>query len=144
VKSGRWDRKCWRGIAGSERLVGGIESAGEVVVFVENSVQQIDMGTEREADNKLGEIVRADTVVEQGEEIQPLAIMGAGECQTEAWDGVLERILAFCKELGSECDGHEEELMALFTAIEANRNNRKGGGRLIGRVTKWGTAVIVS
>jgi hypothetical protein len=115
------------GIAGSERLVGGTESAGEVVVFVENSVQQIDMGTEREADNKLGEIVRADTVVEQGEEIQPLAIMGAGECQTEAWDGVLERILAFCQELGSECDGHEEELMAIFTAIEANRNNKKGG-----------------
>jgi hypothetical protein len=40
---------------------------------------------------------------------------------------VLEKILAFCQELGSECDGNEEELMALFTAIEANRNNRKGG-----------------
>jgi hypothetical protein len=119
------------GIPGSESLGGGIEHYGEVVVFVENPVQQYDMETERETDKNIGEIVRADTEVEQGEsemlEIQPLAVMGADECQTDAWDGVLEKILAFCQELGSECDGHEEKLMALFTAIEANRNNRKGG-----------------
>jgi hypothetical protein len=119
------------GIPGSESLGGGIEHYGEVVVFVKNPVQQYDMETERETDKNIGEIVRADTEVEQGEsemlEIQPLAVMGADECQTDAWDGVLEKILAFCQELGSECDGHEEKLMALFTAIEANRNNRKGG-----------------
>ena len=53
--------------------------------------------------------------------------MGAGEHQTKARDWVLERILAFCQDLGLVCDGHEEELMVLFTAIEANRNNRKEG-----------------
>jgi hypothetical protein len=119
------------GIPGSESLGGGIEHYGEVVVFVENPVQQYDMETERETDKNIGEIVRADTEVEQGEpemlEIQPLAVMGADKCQTDAWDGVLEKILAFCQKMGSECDGHEEKLMALFTAIEANRNNRKGG-----------------
>jgi hypothetical protein len=128
-----YDGDAAGGISGSEGLVGGIEHAGEMVVYVENSVQQTDMGTEREADKNLGEIVRADTVEEQGEsemlEIQPLAIMGAKECQTVAWDGVLEKILAFCQELGSEIGGHEEELMALFTAIEASRNNRKVGNR---------------
>jgi hypothetical protein len=40
---------------------------------------------------------------------------------------VLERVLAFCQELGLACDGHGEELLALLTAIEANRFNRKGG-----------------
>jgi hypothetical protein len=119
------------GISGSEGLEDGIEHAGEMVVYVENSDQQPDRETEREAAKILGDIVKADTVEEQGEpemlEIQPLAILGAKDCQTEAWDGVLERILAFCQELGSEIDGHEEELMALFTAIEASRNNRKWG-----------------
>jgi hypothetical protein len=119
------------GISGSERLVGGIEHVGEMVVYVENSDRQPDTGTGRDADINFGEIMRVDTVEEQGKtemlEIKPLAIMGAKDCQTETWDGVLGRILAFCQELGSEIDGHEEELMALFTAIEASRNNKKGG-----------------
>jgi hypothetical protein len=33
--------------------------------------------------------------------------------------------------------------MALFTAIEANRNKKKGGMQ-IRRETKWGIAVIVN
>jgi hypothetical protein len=119
------------GISGFERVVGGTELASEVVVYVEKPVQQIDIGKEREAGQNLGEVARADTVEELGElgmlEIQPLAIMGAGEHQSEARDWVLERILAFCQELGLVCDGHEDELMALFIAIEANRLNRKGG-----------------
>jgi hypothetical protein len=119
------------GILGSERLVGGIEHVGEMVVYVENSDRQPDTGTGRDADINFGEIMRVDTVEEQGKtemlEIKPLAIMGAKDCKTEAWDGVLGRILAFCQELGSEIDGHEEELMALFTAIEASRKNKKGG-----------------
>jgi hypothetical protein len=105
------------------------------------------LGKEKEPDKNYGEIVRADTVKEWGEpetlEIQPLAIMGAGEQQTQTRDWVLEKILAFCQELGSECDGHEEELMALFTAIEANRNKKKWGMQ-IRRETKWGIAVIVN
>jgi hypothetical protein len=115
----------------SDTVVGGTECGGEVVVYDEESVQQLVLGKEKEPDKNYGEIVRADTVKEWGEpetlDIQPLAIMGAGKQQTQTRDWVLEKILAFCQELGSECDGHEEELMALFAAIEANRNNRKGG-----------------
>ncbi|KAE8009281.1 hypothetical protein FH972_005728 [Carpinus fangiana] len=87
------------GILGSEIVVGGTERAGEVVVYAEKPVQQIGMGKEREAGKNLGEVARAETVEEWGEsktlEIQPLAIMRAGEHQTEARDWVLERILAF-------------------------------------------------
>jgi hypothetical protein len=76
------------GISGSERGVGGTELAGEVVVYGEKPVQQSDMGKEREVEKNLGEVARADTVEEWGEletlEIQPLAIMGAGEHQSEA------------------------------------------------------------
>jgi hypothetical protein len=71
------------GISGSKKGVGETDFVGEVVMYIEKPVQQIDMGKERETYNNLGEVVRADTVEEWGEpktlEIQPLAIMGAGE-----------------------------------------------------------------
>jgi hypothetical protein len=57
-------------------------------------------------------------------DMQSLAIMGVGGVQSVSMDWVLERVLQFCQELG--CDGHEEELLALFTAIESNRQNRRG------------------
>jgi hypothetical protein len=60
-------------------------------------------------------------------DMQSLAIMGVGGVQSVSMDWVLERVLQFCQELGLICDGHEEELLALFTAIESNRQNRRGG-----------------
>ena len=40
---------------------------------------------------------------------------------------MLERVLEFCHALGLTCDGHEEDLLALFTAIEASRSNKGVG-----------------
>jgi hypothetical protein len=97
------------------------EPAGEIVMFIGKS----DMGKEELADTNRGEIYQLGEP--ETLEIQPLAIMGAGEHRPESQGWVLERVLAFCHELGLNCDGHEEELLALFTAIEAKRMNRKGG-----------------
>jgi hypothetical protein len=118
------------GSSGAETGVGETEILGGMVVYGETPVQQNDMGKEREADQNFGVVERDDIVEEWGEpetlEIQPLAIMGIGDHQSEARDWVLERILAFCQELGVVCDGYEKELMELFAAIEDSRINRKG------------------
>jgi hypothetical protein len=72
-------------------------------------------------------VERVDKEVEMGGieivDIQPLAIMGARGTHSISLDWVLE----FCQELGLICDGHEEDLLALFAAIEANRHNKKRG-----------------
>ena len=67
------------------------------------------MGKERDADKKHGVVERAATADEMGEpetlEIQPLAIMEAGKHHSVSPDWVLERVLAFCQELGSHVMG---------------------------------------
>jgi hypothetical protein len=116
---------------GPSGAVGGTESADELVLFVEKPVEQIDMGKERDTDKKHGAVERVVTTNEMGEpetlEIQPSAIMGAGKHHSVSPDWVLERVLDFCQELGLACDRHEEELLALFTTIKANRFTRKKG-----------------
>jgi hypothetical protein len=97
-----------------------------------------EMGEKKKAEKILGDGVVAYALVERADrademggtemlDIQPLAIMGIGGIQSVSPDWVLERVLEFCRELGLICNGHEEDLLALFTAIKANRQNKRGG-----------------
>jgi hypothetical protein len=113
-----------------------------------------EMGEEREAKKISGNGVGAYALVEMADkademvgtdmlDIQPLAIMGVGGIQSISPDWILERVLEFCQELGLICDGHEEQLLVLFTAIEANRQNRRGGSGYH-RMVKQGIGLIVN
>jgi hypothetical protein len=125
---------------GTEKEIEGTGSTDEAVLIVEKPTEQNEvgrveeLGEEREAEKCLGNgngeyapVERVDKEVEMGGtemvDIQPLAIMGAGGTHSVSPDWVLE----FCQELGLICDGHEEDLLALFSAIKANTHNKRGG-----------------
>lgn len=56
--------------------------------------------------------------------VQPRAVLeyhGLPESISSNW--VVQRVKNFCKVVGLSCEGFEDKLMALFSAIEASRNH---------------------